>query len=1151
MKKYLLLGIFCISVFNIFGQICPYIDFRNNGNGQASRCPNVNGTPMASNFTGTTYATAFNGLSKTGNIRFVFTGTVTAPAIRKIWIGSTLSAAVAGPASVPEIVNGDTRVSYCFYNVNLPASGFYTIEFVDPVTNELRSICGFDGSSNAQANPPLILAQPESQSVCENNTLLLTVTAQAAYGGTLSYQWKKDGNDIPGATAATYSKNNLATADAGNYSCFIGESNGTFVTSASAAITIINCSNNTYMDACGNGEVVTANTDSWTSAWVDYDNDGWEDLYVCDKSGTKSNKLFKNNGNSNFQLVSSSALSLVTSKAVNSTWADFNHDGLKDVYITNATGTPGLLYKNLGSGNFQKIENSGLNKDPQYAHGAVWCDFNLDGYADLLITNFFETRFHQLYKNNGDGTFTLITNSAISFESNRSMAPILCDYDNDGDADVFIPNGNNSPNSLFKNNGNFQFEKITTGEIVTDKYNSVAAAWGDYDNDGWQDLFVCNASGQNNNLYKNNGNGTFTKITNLSLTADGGHSHGANWIDLDNDTDLDLFVTNDQGPNFLYINNGNGTFTRYTDEAIATNLGKSCGQSWADHNKDGKLDVMISSHSDLQDHLFCGKTNNNHWINIQLKGITSNPDAIGARVKVVAGGKQLYRQNYPISAFGGQNSFRQHFGLAATTTIDSIIVSWPSGYKQQLTNISSDQFITINEEPGNILTGIAFSDDNNNCIWDLNELPVANIQFNINPSQLKFASGENGSYSLKVAQGNYSVAIENNSWWSMSCPASANFSGNNGSLTLNLPLTKVQAGHDLSITGERNAWRRGFKGNTIIQVTNNGTQDAENAIIQLDLPSETYLTGMDIPYNYTGSNPYFVQLGTIKAGEIKTVSYEDSLGLNATIGQDLLLSMSVSSNGVDLNESNNTYSYSEKVVGAIDPNEMTVSPAGDGTKGYISKNQWLTYTIHFENVGTYKATFVRLESRLADELDWNSLEIVCSSHSYSYSLSENGTLTVFYNNINLLPASEDKHGAEGFFKYKLKPKQDLEGGKEIYCDAKITFDYEDALQTNQVLNTIKYDNKKEVKQLKLYPNTASDFVTIVLNEEFYKITDPEVILKWEIINSMGKQVMTGTGNSKSSLQLDIHAIQNGSYIIRAYDQLNTMYTGILIKYTTQ
>lgn len=1149
MKKALLICILCISIFNIYGQICPYIDFRNNGNGQASRCPNVSGTPMASNFTGTPYATSFTGMSKTGNIQFVFPGTVTAPAIRKIWVGSTLLAAVGGPASVPEMVNGDTRVSYCFYNVNLPTSGFYTIEFVDPVTNGLRSICGFDGSSNAQANPPGIISQPESQAVCENNTLTLSVTAQASYGGTLSYQWRKDGNDIAGATSATCIKNNVTNTDAGNYSCFIGESNGTFITSGSAAIIVINCSNNTYMDECGNGEIVDVATDSWTSAWVDYDNDGWEDLYVCDKSGTKSNKLFKNNGNSSFQLVTSSPLSSVTSKAVNSSWADFNHDGLKDVYITNATGSPGFLYKNLGKGNFQKIENSGLDKNPQYAHGSVWCDFNLDGYADLLITNFFETRFHQLYKNNGDGTFTLVTNTPLSFESGRSMAPILCDYDNDGDADVFIPNGNNSPNSLFKNNGNFQFEKITTGEIVTDKFNSVAAAWGDYDNDGWMDLFVCNASGQNNNLYKNNGNGTFTKITNLSLTSDGGHSHGANWIDLDNDADLDLFVTNDQGPNFLYINNGNGGFTRYTDDAISTNLGKSCGQSWGDHNKDGKLDVMISSHSDLPDHLFCGKASN-HWINIQLNGVTSNPEAIGAIVKVIAGGKKLYRQNYPISAFGGQNSFRQHFGLGGTTSIDSIVVYWPSGYKQYLTTVASDQFITITEQAGNLLTGKAFSDDNNNCIWDQNESTISNIQFKITPSAIKFASGENGNYSVRLAQGTHSIQLENNSWWSMSCTATANFTGNNQTLTVNIPLTKQQAGQDLIITGGRTVWRRGFTGNTIIQVTNAGTQDAENAMIQLNLPTETFLTTIDTPYSSTGSNPYFIQLGRIKAGEVKTITYTDSLGLDAFIGQDLLLSMSVTSDGNDLNENNNIYAYSEKVVGAIDPNDITVSPAGEGPKGFISKNQFLTYTIRFENVGTYKATYVRLETKLPDELDLNSLEVVLSSHNHSYTLQD-GLLVVLYNNINLLPASENKEGAGGFFKYKIKPKHNLEGGREIYADAKIRFDYEEDMQTNHVLNTIKFEGSKKVRSLKLYPNTANDFVYIALDEEAYKMSNPEVIAKWEIINFLGIQIMEGIGNFKSSLQLDLRTVQNGNYIIRAYDQLNTTYTGILIKYTAQ
>ncbi len=656
--------VFLLVAVQSFAQNCPYIDFRNNGNGQPNSCPNVSGTPMASNFDGTPYATAFVGMAKTGNIRFVFTGNITAPpAIKRIWIGSTLSSVVAGPASVPELVNGNSRVNYCFYNQNLPASGFYTIEFVNPQTDEIFSVCGFSGSSNAPANPPVILAQPVSQSVCSGNTLTLSVAAQAAYGGALTYQWRKNGVDISGATASTYIKSGVTSADAGTYTCLVSETGGTFILSQAANVTVINCSSNTYMDACGSGQLTTMQTNSWSSAWVDYYNDGWEDLYVCDKSENVANHLYKNNGSSNFQLVTASQLSSVISKSVNSTWGDYNRDGLKDVYITNATGNPGFLYKNLGGGNFQRMSNTGLDTDPQYAHGAAWCDFDKDGYQDLIVTNFFETRFHQLYKNNGNGTFSPVEDTPVSLESNRSMAPILCDYDNDGLTDIFIPNGNNKPNSLFRNLGNFRFSKENAGTVTSDAFNSVGAAWGDYNSDGWMDLFVTNASGQNNNLYRNNGNGTFSSVTGVPMVSDGGHSHGANWIDIDNDSDLDLFVTNDQGPNFLYINQGNGSFLRVMNEAIATNLGLDYGQAWADHNKDGWLDVMISSHSNQTDHLYCGKPNGKHWINIRLVGVVSNPEAIGARIRVFAGGKWQYRQNHPISGFGSQNSFRQHFGL--------------------------------------------------------------------------------------------------------------------------------------------------------------------------------------------------------------------------------------------------------------------------------------------------------------------------------------------------------------------------------------------------------------------------------------------------------------------------------------------------------
>jgi hypothetical protein len=1034
-----------------FSQNCPTIDFRNNGNGQPNSCPNVNGTPMASNFNGTYYATAFTGLSKTGNIRFIFSGTESAPpAIRKIWIGTTLSNVVAGPASVPEFVSGTTKVSYCFYGQNLPASGFYTLEFVNPQTNEVYSVCGFNATTNASANPPLITSQPQSQSVCEGNTLTITIAAQAAYGGSLSYQWIKDGNQISGATSATYVKTSVTTADEGNYKCLVAESTGTFILSNIAAIDVINCSSNTYMDACGSGALVSTATNSWTSAWVDYDNDGWEDIYVCDKTETSINKLYKNNSNSNFTFTSSSALSSVASKAVNSAWADYNRDGLKDVYISNATGDPGFLYKNVGGGNFQLMNNVGLDADAQYAHGAAWCDFDLDGYADLIVTNFFETRFHQLYRNNGNGSFTKIENSAISQEANRSMAPILCDYDKDGYTDVFIPNGNNKPNSLFRNLGNFQFSKVTTGTIATDAFNSVGATWGDYDSDGWPDLFVCNASGQNNNLYKNNGNGSFSSVTGTVLVEDGGHSHGANWIDIDNDADLDLFVTNDQGPNFLYINEGSGSFTRVMDEAIATDLGSECGQAWADHNKDGWLDLMMSTHSGQTDLLYCGKNNGKHWINIKLVGVISNPEALGARISILSGGIWQYRQNLPISGFGSQNSFRQHFGLNAATSIDQIKVEWPSGYVQTVSNITADQFITLTEEPSNLITGFSFDDANNNCVWDAGETKIEGIPFTLNPTNIDFSTGQNGNYQLAAPAGTYSINIGTNAFWNMSCGINFTLTGNDSTLYMNLPLTKNVSGYDLQISGGNTAWRRGFTGESVIQVSNIATTDAINARIEMTYPSGIELVSASIPWDEQIGSTYIWYIDTVKAGESFNITLQEYVSLNVSVGDELTLNSLTAADGTDLNVSNNNYEFTSEIVGAIDPNDILVTPKGKSAEGFIPRDQELRYHIRFQNVGTYYASRVVLENQLSKYLDWKTFKIVSVSHpNYNYSIDEKGRLIVKFENIELPDSTRNSEGSHGFFIYTIKAKSDVRGGARIENSVLISFDYEDPVKVIQ------------------------------------------------------------------------------------------------------
>ncbi|MFQ5708508.1 MAG: VCBS repeat-containing protein, partial [bacterium] len=194
--------------------------------------------------------------------------------------------------------------------------------------------------------------------------------------------------------------------------------------------------------------------------------------------------------------------------------------------------------------------------------------------------------------------FTSMTSGAVVLEASQSSGTSWADYDSDGDEDLFVANSGNQKNFLFRNDGHGAFTKITEGAIVNDEASSMGCSWGDYNQDGYLDLFVANASNQNNDLYRNNGDGTFTKVTDDIMVSDGGNSIGCSWGDTDNDGYLDLFVTNTSNQkNGLYHNNGDGTFTKITAGEIVNEAFNSMGCAWGDYDADGDLDLFVANAS--------------------------------------------------------------------------------------------------------------------------------------------------------------------------------------------------------------------------------------------------------------------------------------------------------------------------------------------------------------------------------------------------------------------------------------------------------------------------------------------------------------------------------------------------------------------------
>src|SRR6185369_4413635 len=236
-------------------------------------------------------------------------------------------------------------------------------------------------------------------------------------------------------------------------------------------------------------------------------------------------------------------------------WADYDRDGWIDLSISNGGGNNNVLLHNNGDGTFTRITTGRIVLDGGATIGATWQDYDRDGWPDLYAANNGGNSF--LYRNLGNGTFQRITDGVVATGVQNAIVPDWGDYDNDGWPDLAV--GAYGRCLLYRNLGNGSFQKITTGPWVTDPQVSEIALWADYDNDGFLDLFSANTSNQSETLYHNNGDGTFTKITTGSVVNDGGNSACASWADYYNDGFLDLFVANWQGsrPNFLYRNNGN------------------------------------------------------------------------------------------------------------------------------------------------------------------------------------------------------------------------------------------------------------------------------------------------------------------------------------------------------------------------------------------------------------------------------------------------------------------------------------------------------------------------------------------------------------------------------------------------------------------
>ena len=446
------------------------------------------------------------------------------------------------------------------------------------------------------------------------------------------------------------------------------------------------------------GAIVNDGASSHGAVWADYDNDGFADLFVCNRSG--NNLLYRNNGNGTFTKIATGSIVNDGGDSVMAAWGDYDNDGFLDLYVSNRSSQTNFLYHNKANDTFERVFSSALVADALTTDAPAWGDYDNDGWLDLFVAG--ETGVgNSLFHNNRDGTFTKITVGAIATDQGNSRAAAWGDYDNDGYLDLFVSNIQ-LPSFLYHNNGSGTFTRITVGSIVSNIADSHSAAWGDYNNDGYLDLYVGNDNAQNNYLYRNNGDGTFTQINSGQIVNDGGGSRGVCWGDYDNDGWLDMFVANGaSGNDFLYHNNGNGTFTKITTGPVVTDGLSGYGCAWEDYDNDGYLDLFVANHVGLNDLLYHNDGGSNRWLKVKCVGVASNRAGIGARVSIIhSTGGNLITQIRDITSgdgFSSQHGLIAKFGIGQSERVSKVIVRWPSGTIQTLKEIAVNQTLVVRE----------------------------------------------------------------------------------------------------------------------------------------------------------------------------------------------------------------------------------------------------------------------------------------------------------------------------------------------------------------------------------------------------------------------------------------------------------------------
>ncbi len=500
-------------------------------------------------------------------------------------------------------------------------------------------------------------------------------------------------------------------------------------------------------------------------AWIDYNRDGFPDLFLVNGStfehwrhtDSPRSRLYRNNGDGTFTDVTAGSGLDRTGWGMGVCAGDYDNDGYEDLYVTYYGGN--VLYRNNGNGTFTDVTDKAGVRGHGWGMGCAFGDYDNDGYLDLYVANYLDVDIERLgepgsapnctyrgiatfcgprglpggrdilFHNEGNGTFTDVTEKAgIDPNQYYGLGVVWGDYDRDGRLDIYVAN-DSTPSSLYHNNGDGTFTDVGVQAGVAysaegQEQAGMGTDFGDYDNDGWPDLVKGNFSDDTKNLYHNNRDGTFTDLTYAAGLGDVGWlftTFGAKFLDYDNDGWKDVFLANGQTfpqmdlyptgityaeRNLLFHNRGDGKFDEVglrSGPGLAIQK-VSRGLATADYDNDGDLEIVVTNMNSSPDLLRHARKNPSHSILVKTVGTRSNRDGIGTQIQVVSGGLTQYDEVKSGGSYLSSSDLRVHFGLGAATVIDRLEVRWPSGHRDIVQHPPVDRILVVKEGQGLVET---------------------------------------------------------------------------------------------------------------------------------------------------------------------------------------------------------------------------------------------------------------------------------------------------------------------------------------------------------------------------------------------------------------------------------------------------------------